>query len=283
MIAIIGCDSLIGNYLMKLFGAESIGFTRRSNLSAGLFYDLEIGDTSIFDELKISEVIICAGITNIEICEKFAEQTHKVNCLSIGRLVKYFNSRNIPVIGFSSNSVFGVYKTAPNEESKSFAPTCRYAEQKLITDNLMLSSSNKNSVIRLTKVVSLNGIFKEIYHLSKYGGELTLFKNLNFSPISLAYIGGVVKKIVEGNCSGVFHLSGSKTYSYYDFGQEILERLSNKNIEASISPALSNQNYYYPDCAELDMTYTKLKLDIVEQGIGSLCADIFDNHSSLVD
>ena len=283
MIAIVGCDSIIGSFLLKIFDGKSIGFTRRPHARQGLFYDLEISDTKMFDDLKISHAIICAGVTNIEMCEKLAEKTYNINCDSIGRLVAYFNSRNIPVIGFSSNAVFGVYKTAPDEQSRGFSPTCRYATQKLITDNVILSLSKKNSVVRLTKVLSLTGIFKDIYNLTKNGGDLGLYNNLNFSPISLAYVGRAVKKIIEEEKSGLFHLSGSETYSYYDFGRKLVGRFSDKNSRINIKPVLSSHQYYSPDCAELDMSHTTLTLDIVPQGFNSLCEVFFDNNGSLTD
>lgn len=284
MIAIIGCDSIIGSYLLEKFEDKSIGFTRRLNAKRGLFYDLEVGDTTVFNDLKISRAIICAGVTNIEACEKLPEDTYKINCESTSRLVSYFNLRNIPVIGFSSNSIFGVYQSAPNEKNRDFRPTCRYSMQKIITDNFILSLSCKNSVIRLTKVLSLNGIFKEIGYLAKNGGELTLYKNLNFSPISLAYVGQAVKIIIEESKSGLFHLSGNETYSYYGFGQKLAGRFSEqRSSKAIIKPGLSTKQYFHPECAELDMTYTKLSLGIGPQEFDSLCFDVFDNCFSLAD
>lgn len=80
----------------------------------------------------------------------------------------------------------------------------------------------KNTIIRLTKVIDGTGIFFDIITKLKEGGELKLYDNLRFSPISLKFTISSVVKILSSHLYGVFHLSGEKTFSYVSYAESLL-------------------------------------------------------------
>ena len=107
-ILIIGSDGEIGSYIFQKFKESSFeiyGTSRSNNKESIIKFDL-LDKEFPFDLSKFDVCIICAGISNIEVCEKNINLACDVNVTSTIRLIKECKKENIFLIYFSSVSVF---------------------------------------------------------------------------------------------------------------------------------------------------------------------------------
>ena len=107
-ILIIGTDGEVGSYIFNKFKESSFGIygtSRRNQNSSLIKFDL-LDKVLPFDLSQYDVCIICAGINNIDICEKKSDLAYSVNVLSTIRLIEECKKKNIFLIYFSSVSIF---------------------------------------------------------------------------------------------------------------------------------------------------------------------------------
>jgi dTDP-4-dehydrorhamnose reductase len=275
MIAVFGSDSKIGRHLTARLGSRSISFSRRKTKTDDLYFDLEDIEQLRIDNLNIEIAVICAGITNIQTCEENPRLSFKVNCKNTISLIEKLNDLNVPVLILSSNSIFGQYSKAPDESKNNYAPTCTYALHKSVIDDYLIKNFKKNIIVRITKVVCLEGIFADIIESINQKKKIHLFDNLNLSPISMRFLVDSLIKIIDSKKCGVFHLSGINTCTYYKFGLELEKVLSSPMSRASnVLSTHQDQIGFLPIEAGLEMRRTIEELCIEPQNINAVVDDL---------
>lgn len=280
MFAVIGSNSRIGNSLAHALEGRVIKYSRALSNKDELFFDLKNSDAEVFKNKNIQNAVICAGITDIAYCEANPLETNEVNCIKTVKLIESLNNLEIPVTVISSSSVFGIYNSPPSEDTANYSPTCRYALQKAFIEDYALGMWSKNRVIRLTKVVSLDGVFKKIVESLINKKEVSLFDNLRFSPVSLSYVITSIIGILNSELYGVFHLSGENTYSYYEFALSMFRYRNPEEVDAIdiIKAASCSGHYYMPNAAHLNMLKTSKAIGILPQNV----LRVFDELNSAV-
>lgn len=269
--AIIGADSKIGTALGRQLQEEALLFSRSARQAGSLYFDFDNHENIFSQDIPISRAIICAGITNLSYCENNPRETFRINCFLTSKLIDILNKQGIPVTVLSSSAVFGEYHLDPEEENLRYFPTCEYGLQKAFIDHYASISSDHNQIIRLTKVVSKDGIFKEFLDTVCNGGVMRPYYDLKFSPISLDYTIKSIIRILRSDLPGIFHLSGEKTMSYFDFVEELKLMPGLKfNKMLNIVPQKCPHKIYMPIKAGLSMSRTKREIGLDRQEFNEL-------------
>ncbi len=232
-ILIIGIDSQIGSALSEsLRGSENFivyGSSRRSNLAKDI-YLLDLGSVSFTDQMqrlpKADIVVYCAGMTNINECEKKSKLCDLVNHLHTVELMTYFKRSH--QIFLSTNRIFsGDIPYAGL--SQSYSAKTVYGKSKVDGELYLRSNSQKFTIIRMTKIITGNNeLFENLLNSCKGSENTYVFENLNLSPVSLSYAISVLNEVINTRLEGIIQLSGEQDWSYADALKKLCECLDLK-------------------------------------------------------
>jgi dTDP-4-dehydrorhamnose reductase len=219
---IIGVDGTIGAFLYKKIlatGKTIVGTTRRINSSN---HYLNLSNQVNFEDLPIGRIVIlCAGINGYKECDENPIQSIYINNFSTVSIGSFYLKKNCHVIFLSSSSVFGTVDKYPNELDVC-SPNTLYGSLKLSTElalrSLAKTSKGILSIVRVTKVIyKKNSLLQKWINDAEAMKEISAFENYSIAPVSLAYITNSLLIIANNRVGGVYHLSGSKRITYYEF------------------------------------------------------------------
>ena len=235
-ILVLGASGFIGNYffsqLKKVLNFTVYG-TYYLNKKEGLIYLDYTNSRELNKILKYinPEIIIwAAGIKNIDNLESNHSLAREHNLIPIKNLVKFQNKvkHNINLIFISSDYVFdgkkGEYTTDdyPN-------PDTIYGKSKLEAENYISSNSPFYNIIRVGSVIGLGSIFWDwIIGKLKLNQKIELYDDV-FSPTPIDILYKAIIKSIESKLNGLYHVSGDKCISRYDFGLLISKSLKTKS------------------------------------------------------
>ncbi len=269
-ILIIGGDSKLSRYLESNLIIDNISFLKTSRRidSRSLFLNFEnIEDFSI--PKNLTHAIIVGGVTSYDDCDANYEYAYNINCINIPKLIEKLLKKNIFVVYISTNTVFK-YDYLPNENDRP-NPAFPYANLKLISEKKIheiasqTKAIKKLAIIRLTKNVCENTPpFNNWIKLINNNEKFTAFKDLYFAPITFHDSSKTIIKIIINNNYGIFHLSGERDMSYYEFGLGFTKHLNEKNnlCDGVFSHQICVKLKYNHPVTALGMNLTSEKLKI---------------------
>jgi dTDP-4-dehydrorhamnose reductase len=224
-IIIIGGDSFIGKKIIFFFQKKKIDFLATSKKKKKNFIYLDLKyQKNFFVKYNAEFVIFCAGITDINFCEKNKLLTKKINVdytkLFLDKCIK----RNIHIIYFSTDRI---YKSR-NFDNKLTA----YAKHKITIEKFLKRKANFYTIFRLGKIVHgkmslyvkwrkqlLNKL--KIQVLNNY-----YYYNTNINKL----INTIYYIIKKRNHLKIVNLYNKKPSSYFNLAQNFLkERGYNKS------------------------------------------------------
>lgn len=253
MILIIGGDSFIGlaaTYALRDKGYDVISTTRNLSLVTRdrPYLDLNALNKSHIKAISCSVdyVLLAAGVTSITNCEKNKYATSMINEDGLATVARILGDAGATIILLSSSAVFGKSQIAPTPLD-SPNPVVEYGKQKLALETILLNSGCKTSILRLTKVINPEtSIFSMWINILNSGGKVSAFSNVAVAPITIEYCTGMISYLIAPNRTGVFHLSPSTYYTYYEIASYIARKL--KQPETNVFPELCRNPLYENTC-----------------------------------
>lgn len=217
-ILVVGADSLIGGALMlelETAGWPVMGTSRRREQADNVFQLDLADDMARWESLEpIDVAIICAGITGLNKCVDDPEGSRMVNVDGVSALAENFISKGSFVIYLSTNQVFDGAAPYPSPGDPT-SPITEYGRQKAEAERRIMALKDKAAILRMTKVLGEhNKLFETWLTLLKKGEPITPFSDINFSPVPLGFVVSALKRMVDVQTPGLFHLSGEKDVSY---------------------------------------------------------------------
>ena len=111
----------------------------------------------IFSKFKFNYCINCAAYTSVDLAEEEKDKAFKVNVEGIKNLVKACNQFNVCLVSFSTDYVFDGKQNMPYSELCKPNPINYYGKTKYEGEKVILNSSNKFFIIRISWLYSKNG------------------------------------------------------------------------------------------------------------------------------
>jgi dTDP-4-dehydrorhamnose reductase len=232
-VLVCGSNGLLGQRLAMLLDSESeyeVLHTshHRSFASEDELVDytqLDISNRSDVKSLITSyrpDVILnAAAMTNVDLCELEREQAWKMNVTGVEHLVEVCRRINAKLIHVSTDYVFDGKNGNYKEEDRA-NPVNYYGKTKLAGENVIISSGIDFAILRTVLVYGIGVKVKNNF-------ALWVINNLNDSkqircvddqisnPTHVFDLALAMKKTIERNAFGMFHISGPETISRYDF------------------------------------------------------------------
>jgi len=246
-IVVLGASGFVGNYcfseLKKLsdffvFGTYS---SNKKNNLVHLDYIQSKGFIEIIETIKPDIIIWMAGLKNITLLESNHSLAELHNFLPIKSLVDYQNrtENKIQFIFISSDYVFngkkGEYTTddLPN-------PDTTYGKSKVAAEHYIKTNSPFFTILRVGAIIGKGSLFWDwLTSQLKNDQKIELYDDI-FSPTPIGILFKAIKKSIEFNLKGIYHVSGGRGISRYDFGKLISKFL---NPKAILIKKKRNDNY----------------------------------------
>lgn len=227
-VLIIGIDSQIGVSLREYLLKKNItvyGTTRKNKTSCSntFYFDLEQPDFSVFSN-KFSIVILCAGTTSIEECERDPVRHKKINVTNTQKIIEKFSEEGSFIIYLSSNLVFsGENKFYKFNDKKD--PITQYGKFKAEVEDFLINYYNENScILRLTKVISETTPFIVQWKNNANGGKkIETYSNKFLSPIHMENVVENIFLLINQKKIGIYQFSDAREISYTDYAKEIFK------------------------------------------------------------
>lgn len=228
MVGIVGASGLIGYNLYKYLKDKDVAVlgTYCSLKKQGLHrFNLVEDSFSIFDSCQ--QVIIAAGITNIDECFLQRQRAYDVNVAKTIKFIQYLSDKKIKAIFLSSDQVFGDSKGNYREEDIPHPINC-YGRFKLQAEQFMQQHSEDYLILRLSKIYSRNladrGIFREIFYKLKNAERIKAADNQIYNPTDVAIVSKCIYQALQHrNLKGLYHLAEPAVMSRYDFARRVAE------------------------------------------------------------
>lgn len=171
-IALVGSSGYISGFIKERLGKEHQIIKIDQTGEIDHFLDLNHAEDFDYDVLNdVDQVIFPAAISSPDLCEKEYEMCWKINVEGTGTFIENALNRNIRVLFFSSDAVYGDHPDREfNEGSETNASTAYGKMKKAIEDRFKGDLNFK--AIRLSYVVSARDKFTKYALSCREKGEV---------------------------------------------------------------------------------------------------------------
>lgn len=219
--------------------------------------ELDITDTEEvlnFGEMNRPDVIInCAGIVDLNLCEKEPELAYRVNALGARNLSLVARKVGSKMVQLSTDDVFDGLSKTPYSEFDDTNPKTVYGRSKRAGENYVKEFTHKHFVVRSNWVYGRgNNFVNKVLEAAKNQTPLALASDQFGSPTSAKDLARLILHLIKTNEYGTYHATCQGMCSRYEFAQEIL-KASGKEVEMKAVPTKeSDLSYARPAYAVLD-------------------------------
>lgn len=242
-ILVTGSNGQVGQEIQELTKLSLPGFldfnfifTDRSQL------DLSDNNSikAFFQKNKIDFCINCAAYTAVDKAEEDKENCRQINALSVEELAKECQKQKVVLIHISTDYVFDGSKNSPYLETDQTNPINYYGQTKLEGEKLALDNNPKTLVVRTSWVYSKKfgkNFYKTILRLASEKPQIKIVSDQIGCPTDAKDLAKILLKMVtkihqnpDFKNFGIYHFSGNKIMSWFDFAKEIVAE-NNLNCE----------------------------------------------------
>jgi len=222
---IVGASGHVGRALFRVAmdRNESVRGTRLTHERSDLD-ELDIRDRDSVAKFLVKTspevVYLCAGLTDIEKCERWHHKSYQTNVEGARNVVDAANHVGARVIYLSSGYIFDG-REGPYHENAPGHPLCIYGAHKLIAEHLVATSASSWLIIRTQSVYGwedLGGSFvSRLMQKLKHERLIDVPRDLTVSPTYDRCLAGAIFELVDTDAAGVFHVAGASNCSMYKF------------------------------------------------------------------
>ena len=220
---ITGANGQLGQELMKQLKSHSQyivkGYTKKQ---------LDVTNTEkvekVFYDFLPDIVIHAAAFTAVDLCEKKEYEAYNVNSKGAFNVALAAKDVNAEIVYISTDYVFDGKKQTPYLETDPAYPLNIYGKSKLLGEKVIEMIQPKSYIIRTSWLYGPDGnnFVNTMLRFAKQRKEVKVVNDQIGSP---TYTKDLAEKITEllGKPYGIYHISNSKTCSWYQFAQAIFQ------------------------------------------------------------
>lgn len=179
---------------------------------------------------NIKFIIHCAGITDIELCEKNKKKCKMVNYYLTKKLVDICKLLKIKLVYISSDHLFDGKKSFKNEKAKT-KPLNEYAKSKILSEKYIKKRLKNYLIIRTnffgtSKLGIKKNFAQRIIDDLKKNKKIYIFEDVYFSPISIFKLSNIIYKLIKLKAKGTFNVSSDEKISKYFYALKIAKKIN---------------------------------------------------------
>lgn len=219
--------------------------------------ELDITDTEEvlnFGEMNRPDVIInCAGIVDLNLCEKEPELAYRVNALGARNLSLVARKVGAKMVQLSTDDVFDGLSKTPYSEFDDTNPKTVYGRSKRAGENYVKEFTHKHFVVRSNWVYGRgNNFVNKVLEAAENQTPLALASDQFGSPTSAKDLARLILHLITTNEYGTYHATCQGMCSRYEFAQEILKAAGKEVAMKAVPTKESDLSYARPAYAVLD-------------------------------
>lgn len=216
---VIGASGYLGGRLVREpFSDEVLGTFFMNQKQELEYLDLRerTAINSFMDRRKPDLVLLPAGVTSVDECEKDPELAFKVNAEAASVIS---DRAGVKVVYYSTDYVFDGNSGEYREDSES-APINVYGRSKLQGEKAVLRNGSGNLVLRVSGLYGPSGADADRFNsgLNKQGRVPAEDDRIS-SPVFLDDVISATRLLLKEGASGIFHVAGPHALSRYEFQQ----------------------------------------------------------------
>jgi len=264
-IAVTGANGMFGNTLCRLFALDhevyALHRDGRAYTDCSAEYRLDLLEENeverLFDQLAPDLVIHCAGLVDIDACERAADQALATNVVATENVARHCPAK-APLVYISTDQVYGD-AFSHSEGVVDLHPVNIYGQTKLQAEEVIRKLRPNHIVIR-TNIFGWNtkpgkiSAAESIYRSLRAGEVITLFTDYFFSPIYSKALGEIILQLVSRKFRGTLNVGSLSPCSKYEFGQALAKIFG---LDSSLIAAGSIGDHIFaakrPSCLNLNV------------------------------
>jgi dTDP-4-dehydrorhamnose reductase len=185
--------------------------------------------TAVIEDVQPHLVVHAAGFTNVEACEADPELARHVNVDLSGNVAEACAAKGIALVHISTDHLWSG-EMACVDESCPLSPRNVYGRTKAEAERRVLEAHASALVVR-TNFYGWGTSYRHSFSDWIIDGlrtrkELTLFRDVHFSPILAEALAITTHDLIEVGVHGIFHVVGDERISKYEFGQRLAKRFN---------------------------------------------------------
>ena len=213
-----------------MLGSDLLLHLKREHEIIGLDKD-EIDITSVSEcQRAINEntpdvVINAVAYTDVDGCEKAKDECFAVNAEAVKNIAESCREKNIRIIHFSTDYVFDGNSNEPYKEDSICNPINIYGASKLAGEIYLQKLVDNYILIRTEWLYGRNGsnFVRTILEKVRTTDKLEVVDDQIGSPTYTRDLAAAVDLLIDGNITGIFHITNRGSCSWFQFTQKILQ------------------------------------------------------------
>jgi dTDP-4-dehydrorhamnose reductase len=250
-VLIVGGAGQLGRYLQtSLAGGDLIAPARDA-------LDLEDPDAvgAALGRFRPTLVVNAAAYHHVERCEERPERAFAVNALAVDRLASACALAGAALVTFSTDYVFDGEASEPYAETAPANPLNAYGASKLAGEHLTRRHGPRHFIVRTSGLYgSANSSAKgptfiaRILAQAEAGQPLRVVDDVTFSPSYAPDVAAGLRRIVDREAYGTYHLANAGATTWHAFAATALElagvRADLSAVPSSAFPSVARRPRY---------------------------------------
>lgn len=238
-IALTGAAGQLGTDIQTAFSGEEVVPLGHGEIE--LASDVSVSDclSGIGPDL----VINCAAYNLVDKAEDELQAAYEINALGPRRLALWCADRDIPLVHFSSDYVFGLdeSRSEPYAEDDAPGPQSAYAASKLQGEYFVRSLCPQHFVIRTCGLYGVAGargagkgnFIESMLRLGALRDELGVVNDQCCTPTSAADLAAATSELIRTDTWGLYHATNSGRMTWHELAAEVFRQA---DISVTLNP-----------------------------------------------
>ncbi|HEY3277820.1 MAG TPA: dTDP-4-dehydrorhamnose reductase [Syntrophorhabdaceae bacterium] len=209
---------------------------------------------AVLSQYKPHVVLNLAAMTNVDGCEDRPAEAERLNGEGPGILAELCGERGIRLVHFSTDYVFDGDKKTPYTEDDAPNPKSVYGATKLSGEKRIFASLPSALVVRAQWIYGAGGesFISKVIRFAEQNGSARVVDDQRGAPTYAKDLALPLRRLIEGEKSGIYHVANSGWCTWYEFAKEIF-RCKGMDVPVTpISSATLNSKAARPACSVFD-------------------------------
>jgi dTDP-4-dehydrorhamnose reductase len=225
-VLLIGHRGQLGSDLRKVFEGEDLILSTQEQMRVE---DAARVD-AVVGQARQDVIVNCAAFHRVDECEDCPGRAFEVNAFGVYNLARAAARAAAKLVHFSTDYVFDGPGRTPYVETDLPCPRCLYGVSKLSGEFLLQSIWPKHFIFRVSGLYGYAGsrekgtnFVEMMIGLARQGKPIRVVDDQVLTPTRTMDVARAVRRLVDTDYYGLYHLTNAGQCSWYEFAAAIFE------------------------------------------------------------